>query len=199
MRRVSDMGFNPCHSVCGPAKFHGYNHIMSWFGKLPQNNTNADFIGLPALKEQHAAQIVDFENWAAQSNWQRFHDEHYDWWTFPINLPSSANTRYTVYQTEIDALKSDADFMRGLLRGTELVAASWGWDLARADYLTNPLPAQEWQMWPVRLHKAALCMQCFGCEAEFASLQKFGRDLLEQGHVFSYRGHDLTPLFRKRT
>ena len=166
-----------------------------WFAKTPTSNKNADFIGLSALKEEHAAQVMQFEEWAAQNDWQKFHDAHYDWWTFPVNEPSSYQTRYTVYADEISQLKREAAFVARYLRGAELVAASWGWNLSGADYLPHPTPAQIWQIWPVRLYKAARSLQIFGCTTEFESLQKYGRQLIAQGHDFSYHGHNLKPLF----
>ena len=46
---------------------------------------DSGFIGLEALKEQHAEQVAAFERWAAMGDWYAFHENHYDWWAYPVN------------------------------------------------------------------------------------------------------------------
>ncbi len=160
------------------------------------NNTDPQFAGIAALKARHKQQSEQFEAWARRGDWQAFHDEHYDWWTFPIDESSRGQgMAYTVYEGDIAELQKDAAFMRDLRRGAELVAASWGWNLHAADYLASPAPDQRWQDWPVRLYKAARCMKLFGCTREFDSLKKFALLLLQQGRPITYGGYDLSWLF----
>ena len=148
---------------------------------------------------RHAAQLADFETWAAARDWATFHCSHYDWWAFPIDERSGGQGwRYTVLPGDVDELRRNAAYMTRLRRGAELLALSWGWDLTAA----APLPAsaltryQRWANWPVRLYKAAKCMRLFGFTAEFASLVKLGRVRLATGEDFSYGGHDLSWLFK---
>lgn len=161
-----------------------------------KTNTSRDFVGIAALKERHKQQLDEFETWARRGDWQTFHDEHYDWWMFPIDESSRGQgLAYTVYEGDIAELKKDAAFMRDLLRGAELVAASWSWDLQAADYLTTPAPGQRWQHWPVRLYKAAKSLKLFGYSAQFDSLKKYAQNLIKQGEDMSFGGHDLSWLF----
>jgi hypothetical protein len=163
-----------------------------------QSNTKPDFVGLVRLKQQHAAQLAEFEQWAASGQWEQFHSHHYDWWMFPINQPSSYGFAYTVYQQEIEELKTDPEFMRNLLRGAELLAASWGWNLNKADFLPDPASAQKWHSWPIRLHKAAQSLKLFGLEKEFQSFRKYALHLIQAGEEFTFRGKDLARLFQNK-
>jgi len=161
-----------------------------------KRNTDATFVGIPALIARHAAQIAEFEAWAAAGDWMRFHQGHYDWWTFPIDLPSQFGMAYVVYPGDVEQLKADPEFMGRYRRGQALVAASWGWDLATADFLPDPAPDQRWQRWPVRLHKAGRSARLFGEDAIFASLQRYALWLLDRGEPFTYAGYDLSGTFR---
>ncbi len=160
-----------------------------------QHNTDRSFVGLSRLKERHAQQIDEFEQWAAAGNWQKFHASHYDWWAFPISRPSAYGLAWTVYDGDVAELNQDPEFVRRFLRGEELVAASWGWDLQKTDYIEHPAKDQSWHQWPVRLYKAAQSAQLFGHEDVFASLKKYALALMAQGEAFEYRGHDLSWLF----
>jgi hypothetical protein len=161
-------------------------------------NLDPAFAGLDELKRTHAAQIADFERWAASDDWQRFHSSHYDWWTFPINRRSSYGARWTVYEGEVAALKQDPAFITRYLRGVELVALAWGWDLARKTYLAQPKPGQSWHDWPIRLFKAAQSLQLFGYDEQFTSLRRYALDLMRDGQRMEYNGKDLSWLFTAR-
>ena len=160
-------------------------------------NTDRSFVGVPKLMARHAEQIADFERWAAASDWKRFHSSHYDWWAFPIDRPSAYGLAWTVYEGEIAALNEDLEFVRRFLRGEELLAASWGWDLKMADDIANPAAGQSWRQWPVRLFKAALSAKLFGHADVFESLKKYALMRMAGGEVFEYRGHDLSWLFTR--
>jgi hypothetical protein len=41
--------------------------------------TDPAFAGLEHLKATHSDQIVKFEQWAADGEWELFHSNHYDW------------------------------------------------------------------------------------------------------------------------
>ena len=55
---------------------------------MPRNNSSPDFVGLADMKRRHADQILLFEQWAMYG-YEDFHRNHYDWWTYPIDEPSS--------------------------------------------------------------------------------------------------------------
>jgi hypothetical protein len=108
-------------------------------------NTHNDFAGLQAIKSEHAAQISRFQDWAKRG-YGDFHRNHYDWWAFPIDEPSSKGFRYVVLKDDIEDLKRDKEFMARFVTGLRLLCASWGWDLDGACELSNGTQHQRWQV-----------------------------------------------------
>ncbi len=158
-------------------------------------NTDSAFVGVAALTARHAAQIADFEAWAAAGQWGQFHHGHYDWWAYPIMRSSAYGLAYTVYEAEIAQLNADPQFVERHRRGLQLGALAWGWDVPTAAPVAAPAPGQAWTHWPVRLYKMARSAREFGYDAVFESLAVYARQLMAQGEVFQYGGHDLSWLF----
>ena len=159
-----------------------------------RRNKDRHFVGLAELKHKQAEELASFERWAARGDWQAIHKGHYDWWMFPIDESSQHGDAYTVYPGDIAELKQDPEYVRSYLRGVELLALAWGWDLAGRQYVPNPQPGQAWSQWPIRLYKAARSLQLFGFTDEFESLKRFALDLIAKGEPFRFGG-DLSKLF----
>lgn len=160
-----------------------------------KQNTDPAFVGLQTLKERQREQLEMFEHAAARGDWMAIHGAHYDWWMFPTDEPSAYGVAWTVYEGDVAGLKQDAEYLARYLRGVELLATSWGWDLRGRRYVPNPAPGQAWQHWPIRLYKAARSARLFGFAAEFDSLKQFARDLMANGEAMHYR-RDLSWLFK---
>ena len=123
------------------------------------------------VKEKQAWQLKQFEQWAAKGQWDCIHRAHYDWWMYPINRSSAGQgSKYTVHSKEIAELKADPEFMRNYLRGVELGAKAWGWDIHAKKLVANPSKDQKWQNWNVRLGKMADSLSLFGQEDLRASM-----------------------------
>jgi len=159
-------------------------------------NTDSEFIGIGELKRIHGDQIAEFEIWASQNDWQKYHKNHYDWWVFPVDRSSSYGLKYTVYEGDVTELKKDKMFLENYVAGVDLVSASWGWDLFNKTYMANPHEGQRWHSWPIRLYKAAQSVQLFGYGELFDSLKMYACDLINQGERMTYGGKDLSLLFR---
>ncbi len=160
-----------------------------------RRNINSSFVGIAELKRRQAEQLAAFERWAARGEWQAIHNAHYDWWMFPIDEDSQHGARYTVYAGDIAELKQDPAYVRNYLRGVELLALAWGWDLAARRYLEQPQRGQAWSDWPIRLYKAARSVQLFGYADVFESLKAFALDLIQKGESLRYGRDDLARLF----
>jgi len=160
-----------------------------------KRNTDPAFVGIQALKDKQRQQLAIFQQAATHGDWMAIHHDHYDWWMFPTDEPSSYGLAWTVYEGDIDELKRDADYLHRYLPGVDLLAKSWGWDLRQACYLPDPQPGQRWQSWPIRLYKAAKSVHLFGYGAEFKSLRTLGQDLMSKGEKMYYF-RDLSWLFR---
>lgn len=162
-----------------------------------KHNENPEFVGVDGIKEKHVWQLALFEEWVEGDTWQEIHTAHYDWWMFPIDAPSSYGYAWTVYDGEVAELKRDELFVRGYLRGAEILALSWGWDLAARAPVIEPHSAQRWQDWPVRLFKCATSLRLFGFPEQFDSLKAYAAGLIREGTPFSFRGRDLSGIFRE--
>ena len=108
-------------------------------------NEKPQFAGLQTLKREHSTQISKFQDWARRG-YGDFHHNHYDWWAFPIDEPSSKGFRYVVLKGDIEELKQDAEFMDRYTQGLKLLSASWGWDINEACPLSNVTEHQRWQV-----------------------------------------------------
>ena len=62
------------------------------------------YIGNEKLIELNEAQILKFEQYTKNKEWNKFHHTHYDWWAYPINEPSRFGEMYQLKQENIDEL-----------------------------------------------------------------------------------------------
>ena len=159
-------------------------------------NTHAEFVGLAKIKEKQKWQLDLFKAWAAKGQWSQIHSSHYDWWMFPIDEKSSYGFAWTVYDGDVLELKKDGQYMQDYLQGVDLLATSWGWDLSAQTYIDHPHPDQRWQNWPVRLYKCARSLKLFGFMAQFESMKKYANALMGKGENMTFKGHDLSQLFK---
>jgi hypothetical protein len=160
-----------------------------------RHNQHPSFVGLAALKRKQAGQLARFEQLASVGDWQAIHRDHYDWWMFPIDEHSQHGAAYVVYAGDIAELKRDREFVRSYLRGVELLALAWGWELSARQWVAKPVPGQRWSHWPIRLYKAARSLQLFGFDEQFESLKAFALELLARGESLRYGNDDLALLF----
>ena len=152
-----------------------------------------EFIGVQALKELQANQVELFRTWAKGGHWEAFHANHYDWWTFPIDAPSSFGFKYTLDGGSISELSQDEEFLASLRKATELLLSSWGWDPIRNQPMQHPAKGQAWANWPIRLAKANRSLVLFKQDDLVESTRALARYLEAQEYSFEYSGRDLLP------
>ncbi len=159
-------------------------------------NNDPHFVGYKILKTRQREQLESFEVWAFNNRWISFHVNHYDWWMFPIDEPSRYDYAWTVYEGDVAELVKDEIYIRNYLRGAELLALSWGWDLYKGKQIVGPDRDQVWQDWPIRLYKASKSLRLFGFDLLFESMRTYARNLIENGESMEYNGRDLGILFQ---
>jgi len=152
-----------------------------------------EFVGIQALKELQANQVELFRTWAKGGHWEAFHANHYDWWTFPIDAPSSFGFKYTLDESSISELSQDEEFLASLRKATELLLSSWGWDSTRNQPMQHPAKGQAWANWPIRLAKANRSLVLFKQADLVESTRALAKALEAQGYSFEYSGRDLLP------
>ena len=152
---------------------------------------HADFVEVDTLIQENANQLLKFRTFAKNHDWQSFHSNHYDWWTFPISSPSSYGYRYSVSNESVEKLKQSSQFLSNLSECVDLLLLSWGWDSMKNEKLAHVEPGQAWANWPIRLYKAWRSVQIFGLLEKEISLRFYAQFLREKGYSFEYRGRDL--------
>jgi hypothetical protein len=155
------------------------------------DHDHSEFIGVDALINENANQLVQFRKFAENRDWYSFHSSHYDWWAFPIGSPSSYGYRYSVSKESVVALKLSPKFLSNLSECADLLMLSWGWDAASNKPLAHVDSGQAWARWPIRLYKAWRSMQIFGLLEKEVSLSTYAHYLRETGVSFQYQGRDL--------
>ena len=155
------------------------------------DHDHVDFIGVDALIKENANQLSQFRIFAENRDWQSFHNNHYDWWAFPIDSPSSHGYRYSVSKESVEVLNQSPEFLSNLSESAGLLLLSWGWDSAKNESLANVDSGQAWAHWPIRLYKAWRSMQIFGLTEREISLSTYAHHLRENGYSFEYQGRDL--------
>ena len=135
--------------------------------------------------------MEQFSLWADQGVWGEFHSNHYDWWAFPINQPSSHGFLYSVTDEAAKRLREDSEFLKSLEESARLVLLSWGWSLDDFLEIQNPSADQKWAHWPIRLYKCYQSLRLFQLDTAADSVLAYARLLKEQGQSFVYSGRDL--------
>ena len=154
-----------------------------------------EFVGIQELKECQRRQLLLFEQWRSEGAWDKFHKNHYDWWTFPINIRSRFGAKYMIDEESVEILKRDEMFINYLIRSASLLLQSWGWNLYELKLIDNPDENQSWQNWAVRLYKCALSLKIFGCERELKSVVGYACFLLSNGHNLVHNKYNFEEFF----
>ncbi len=156
-----------------------------------ERNSHPDFVGVDQIHQKQREQVEIFLGWAVAHDWNAFHTNHYDWWAFPIDMPSNFGFNFTVFPEDVRELKSKPDFTRNLTEAARLLLLSWGWDADLERPLDHPEPGQSWADWPIRWSKCTSSLKLFGLTKMYNSSMKFGQHLLDHGVSFEYLGRDL--------
>lgn len=137
--------------------------------------------GVNGYFSKNETNLNKIEDWAKNKQWRKIHDAHYDWWMFPISRKAKkTDTKYTVFEKEINLLKKDEDYMKNYERGVALVVQSWGWNIKKAQYYPYLDQDQKWNLYDVRLGKMANSLILFKQWELYDSLRKFFLTLKEE-------------------
>jgi hypothetical protein len=149
---------------------------------------NKEFCGVYSLKQKQTTTLNDFERWATKKDWVSFGPKnHFDWWQFPVSARSGHGLKYSIYEYDLAILKEDEEFMKQLRRSVQLISLAWGWDIEKADFVSDPDKAQTWSRYDIRLRKIGQCMLMFGESRYHGSINKFVNAMKGRGTVFDDR------------
>lgn len=132
------------------------------------------YYGTQKLIDKQKEQLDRFRELAQKSDWKTLHNEHFDWWIFPIDRGSAAyGDGYNVAGDNIKPLLNNGQYMANLSEAIDIYAESMGWDLKNAKWFDN----LDWDKgqdpyaatYGARLYKIARSAQIFGLDDEFES------------------------------
>jgi hypothetical protein len=152
---------------------------------------DAPYAGDKSVAEDQKAQVAKFKEYASNSNWKKFHSEHYDWWTFPIDRGSIAyGERYNLAKTNIKKLRKNKEFTDSVAEAARLYTSALAWDLYKEEWIDNPDFANGQSpssVYGTRIWKMARSLQVLGLCKEFNSV----RFMIEsyRAHTKHYVGH----------
>jgi len=167
-------------------KITGSNWLSKFRAKKKKKRywNDAPYGGDESVIKDQKAQVAKFKEYANNSNWKKFHSEHYDWWTFPIDRGSIAyGERYNLAKTNIKKLRKNKEFTDSVAEAARLYTSALAWDLDKEEWIDNPDFANGQSpssVYGTRIWKMARSLQVLGLCKEFNSV----RFMIE-----SYRAH----------
>ena len=155
--------------------------------KIASTTNNTPFGGVENLIAEQAEQVKKFETWAAAQDWKKFHSEHFDWWTFPVDRGSAGfGFRYDINGQPLEELKQRPDYLKSLSRAADLYMQSMAWDLKKQDWMDKPDfdrgqdPTKHINR--ARLFKVARSLQIHNLDDEFKSVRTMAHSLRSGGY-----------------
>ena len=118
------------------------------------------------VKLKQSDHLQKLKTLAQNGEWRNLatHTSHahsgFDWWMFPVDRASRGHgDTYVVKRADIQSLKQDKEFMDSYREGVNLVARSWGWNLANG--VDETCSERKWSGYQVRLGKMLSSLRLF--------------------------------------
>lgn len=137
------------------------------------SSDRAHFVGIEKLKEDQRVQLIRLLHFAQHGQWNKIHDDHYDWEMFPINAPSNKGLAYKTEPSVVQQLKTDEDYMKRYREGVKLIFTAWGWDVETKSPLQVCGQGQQWTHYIVRIYKIEESLKLFEETELLESAQAF--------------------------
>eukprot|EP00931_Biecheleriopsis_adriatica_P000384 TRINITY_DN100407_c0_g1_i1.p1 TRINITY_DN100407_c0_g1~~TRINITY_DN100407_c0_g1_i1.p1 ORF type:complete len:296 (-),score=70.67 TRINITY_DN100407_c0_g1_i1:54-896(-) len=134
---------------------------------------------LANFKAKQLETLETFRKIEQSGVWDRLHRGHFDWWMFPIDDGSKPDFNVSS-EADVEALRSDSEWLDGYREAVRLVATAWGWDVDSACRIDPLAPGMGYTGWDVRLAKICRSLFLFEQESELSSMQKFAREVQQK-------------------
>ena len=151
-----------------------------------------------ALLTAHRTQLKKFRAHARRKDWKAIHNDHYDWYMFPIE--DGSQPQYNVHAKDVAALQTNAAWVADYREGARLLLRAWGWDTDESHggaMIDPPEPGMGWTGWDVRLAKVLRSLWLFQEDALLRSVQAYARVVKPTGGL-AYGRHCLDEVFYMR-
>jgi hypothetical protein len=135
------------------------------------------------MKRVQLKTLTEFRRLAYEDKWDKIHDDHFDWWMFPVDN-CKTYPQFTVFRDDITELKADQEYHSNYLEGVRLVAMAWGWDVDRQQRVYPLRKGMHWTNWDIRLAKIIRSLWLFKEPHYLQSMQMFARSLKPNGGFY---------------
>ncbi len=163
-------------------------------------SVNTNFVGINTLLKEQKNQLDLFEKWAKKKSWNEMHTNHYDWWSFPINMGSaSKGDSYKLTANDVKKLSVNADFIKNLRRSAELVLLGFGWDIKQNNFVSNKSKDQTWTNNVPRLYKIGRSLLLFRQLDYYQSVESMAKALKNKSVklIYGAYGADILDMWNR--
>jgi hypothetical protein len=140
-----------------------------------------------------ALELAKHRQLADSSQWSKIHNDHYDWWMFPIDRGSGAyGEKYNIAGKPLKRLKRNRRFLKNVAEAIKINALALGWDIETSTYIEDinwDAGQDPWLAYPTRIWKMTRSAQVLGLKKEFESLLLMQQSLADGGIKFNHNDY----------
>ena len=144
-----------------------------------------------------ALELAKHRQLADSGQWKKIHNDHYDWWLFPIDRGSiSYGEKYNIAGKPLKRLKRNRRFLKNVAEAIKINALAFGWDIETSTYVDDmnwDAGQDPWLAYPTRIWKMTRSAQILGLKKEFESLLLLQESLAEGGVKFNHNDYWQNP------
>jgi hypothetical protein len=140
-----------------------------------------------------ALELAKHRQLADSGQWRKIHNDHYDWWMFPIDRGSGAyGEKYNIAGKPLKRLKRNRRFLKNVAEAIKINALALAWDIETSKYIDNinwDAGQDPWLAYPTRIWKMTRSAQVLGLKKEFESLLLMQQSLADGGIKFNHNDY----------
>ena len=185
----------------GYEDFEAQSDILSGYSRpssvLPKSNiprtrfiNTTPYGGDKFVVTHQALELAKHRLLADSAQWKKIHNDHYDWWLFPIDRGSgSYGEKYNIAGKPLKRLKRNRRFLKNVAEAIKINALALGWDIESSKYIDDinwDAGQDPWVAYPTRIWKMTRSAQVLGLKKEFESLLLMQQSLEDGGIRFNH-------------
>ena len=140
-----------------------------------------------------ALELAKHRQLADLGQWRKIHNDHYDWWMFPIDRGSiSYGEKYNIAGKPLKRLKRNRRFLKNVAEAIKINALALAWDIETSQYIEDinwDAGQDPWLAYPTRIWKMTRSAQILGLKKEFESLLLMQQSLADGGVKFNHNDY----------
>ena len=137
-----------------------------------------------------ALELAKHRQLADSGQWRKIHNDHYDWWMFPIDRGSAGfGEKYNIAGKPLKRLKRNRRFLKNVAEAIKINALALAWDIETSKYIEDinwDAGQDPWLAYPTRIWKMTRSAQILGLKKEFESLLLMQQSLADGGIKFNH-------------